>query len=44
MERSKQTLVGVLNKAFCKSLDVVTPFERMARWVAVLLATVNKQM
>lgn len=25
-----------LDKAFSKSLDVVTPFERMARWVAAV--------
>ena len=34
VERSKQTLPAFLDKAFSKSLDVVTPFERMARWVA----------
>ncbi len=36
MGRSKQTLVGFLKMAFSKSLDVVTPFERMARWVAAV--------
>jgi len=28
--------LGFLSKAFSKSLDVVTPFERMARWVGVV--------